>query len=89
MEKKAEELDEFYSWECISFIAETGYTLDLVIKDERHMMAALNVFGRVIYGQPDSKFLKVFLERKFHAKLGFQCWHKQITFRQCVLQAIL
>lgn len=89
LQDKAAKLEEFHSWECISLVSTTGHTLDLVIKNEGHLMAVLNVLGRHIYAQQDSKFLKVFLERKFHAKLGYECWRKQITFRQCVLQAIL
>ena len=60
-------------------VSRIGNTLDLVIKDEGHMMAVLNILGRSIYAQQDSKFLKVFMKLKFKAKLSYECWRKQIT----------
>ena len=60
MEKRADKIEEFHSWECISLIGENGSTLDFVIKDEGHMMAVLNVLGKYIYQSADSKFLKVY-----------------------------
>ena len=89
LQEKADNLEEFHPWECISLVSRNGHTLDLVIKDEGHMMAVLNVLVRSIYAQQDSKFLKVFMRLKFKAKLSYECWRKQITLRQFLLQAII
>ena len=48
-EAKVKELDEFYSWQCVSLVMKQGQTLDFVIKNESLMMAFLNVVGRPIF----------------------------------------
>ena len=76
LEKRANNLSEFHSWECISLVASSGHTLDFVIKNEGHMMAILNILGRSVYGCYDSSYLKLYMQLKFKAKLGYECWRK-------------
>lgn len=78
---------EFYSWECVS-LTRPNSTLDLVIKDQGHMMAFLNVLGRRLYRQTDDAFLQVFKKLRFKMKLGYECWRTRSCIKKVVLRAI-
>lgn len=54
MMQQADMMEEFHSWQCVSLISCLGQTLDLVVPDEGHMMALLNVLGRFIFQATDS-----------------------------------
>ena len=45
---KNEDSEEFHAWECISLLRKRS-TLDLVVKDEVHLMALLHFTGRKLY----------------------------------------
>ena len=89
LERQASKFEEFHSWECISLVLASGHTLDFVVKDEGHMMALLNILGRSVYGCQDGSFLKLYMQLKFKAKLGYECWRKHKSLRSLVMQAIL
>ena len=63
-------------------------SLNLVIKDESHMMALLNVLGREFYDQTDSSILRVYGMLKIKMKCGYECWRLNKTIKQLVQNAI-
>lgn len=78
----------FYAWECISLLKTNGTTLDLVVKNETDLMAALSVFLRLIYKQPDCSQMKVFQLLKLKMKLSYQCYRRKTVFSHLILKAI-
>ena len=51
-------------------------------------MAFLEVMGRRIYSQTDSKFLKVFRMMKLKMKLAYECWNQRLALQDIFSKAI-
>ena len=52
------------------------------------MMALLNVIGRRVYYQKNSKFMSIYRNLKFKMKLGYECWKQDCKFSDLVVEAI-
>ena len=53
------------------------------------MMALLHILSRSVYNLQDNAILKLYMQLKFKAKLGYECWRKRKSFKSLVLSAIL
>lgn len=80
---------EFQAWECVSLIRNDGTTFDIVVKDNRNLMALLAVMSRkVMHPVADDSYIKLFIKLKFKMKLSYECWAQKTTLDKLVLQAI-
>ena len=87
MKIEVPEIEEFHAWECVTLMKKFS-SLNLVIKDERHMMALLHVLGRKFYGQTDNSILRVYNMLRIKMKCGYECWRLNKSIKQLVQSAI-
>ena len=87
-EPSREKEDMFYSWECVSFIRKNGTTLDLRIKDHKHLLALIHVVYKHVYEPRDTSFLTLFRILKCRMKIAYEAYMQRISIKDVLLRAI-
>ena len=84
-----ESMRTFFSWECISIFRDSGTTLDLVIRDEKNMLALLHFLHLQVYTPENVQFMRMYKMMKFKMKIYFECWKRKTSVSELFMLAIL
>ena len=81
----------FYAWECVSLVMNNNTTVDLVIKDNFHLMCLLHVLKhKICFGKQKKELgcLSSFKFLKAKMKLSYQCRKQDIEMADLFYSAI-